>query len=57
MYLIWDQWACRYPGHIAKAERQLKDYLQMVDVVIEVRDCRIPGATTHQLVPTWVGSR
>lgn len=47
----------RYPGHIAKAERQLQDYLSMVDVVVEVRDCRIPAATTHQLVPTWVGKR
>lgn len=47
----------RYPGHIAKAERQLQDYLKMVDVVVEVRDCRIPAATTHQLVPTWVGKR
>lgn len=47
----------RYPGHIAKAERQLQDYLKMVDVVIEVRDCRIPAATTHQLVPEWVGKR
>ncbi|CAM9584744.1 unnamed protein product [Scytosiphon promiscuus] len=46
-----------YPGHIAKAERQLQDYLSMVDVVVEVRDCRIPAATTHQLVPTWVGKR
>ncbi|CAN0096898.1 unnamed protein product, partial [Ectocarpus sp. 4 AP-2014] len=44
-----------YPGHIAKAERQLQDYLNMVDVVVEVRDCRIPAATTHQLVPSWVG--
>ncbi|CAM9404330.1 unnamed protein product, partial [Sphacelaria rigidula] len=46
-----------YPGHIAKAERQLHDYLGMVDVVIEVRDCRIPAATTHQMVPKWVGKR
>jgi len=27
------QW---YPGHIAKAERQLKEQLKMVDVVLEV---------------------
>ncbi|CAM9104166.1 unnamed protein product [Discosporangium mesarthrocarpum] len=46
-----------YPGHIAKAERKLQDYLKMVDVVIEVRDSRIPQATTHQLVPKWVGKR
>jgi hypothetical protein len=31
-----------YPGHIAKAERELVEYLKKVDVVIEVRDARIP---------------
>ena len=48
------QW---YPGHIAKAERELSDYLKKVDVVIEVRDARIPLSTTHPMVPTWVGNR
>ena len=38
------QW---YPGHIAKAERQLKEQLKLVDVVLEVRDARIPMATAH----------
>ena len=26
-----------YPGHIAKAERELSEYLKKVDVVIEVK--------------------
>ena len=43
-----------YPGHIAKAERELKEYIKKVDVVVEVRDARIPNATTHPLVPEWV---
>jgi ribosome biogenesis GTPase A len=38
------QW---YPGHIAKAERSLTDNLAKVDLVIEVRDARIPTATGH----------
>lgn len=38
------QW---YPGHIAKAERQLKEQLKMVDVVLEVRDARIIASTSH----------
>ena len=46
-----------YPGHIAKAERELSDYLKKVDVVIEVRDARIPLSTTHPMVPEWVGQR
>jgi ribosome biogenesis GTPase A len=46
-----------YPGHIAKAERELADYLKKVDVVIEVRDARIPFATTHPMVPEWIGNK
>ncbi|GAB4285458.1 MAG: ribosome biogenesis GTPase YlqF [Oscillatoriaceae cyanobacterium] len=48
------QW---YPGHIAKAERDLKDQLKLVDAVIEVRDARIPLATNHPRVPLWVGNK
>mmetsp|Transcript_6782 Transcript_6782/g.8917 ORF Transcript_6782/g.8917 Transcript_6782/m.8917 type:complete len:437 (+) Transcript_6782:78-1388(+) len=46
-----------YPGHIAKAENQLKDYLKLVDVVIECRDARILQSTTHPSVPDWIGKR
>ena len=35
------QW---YPGHIAKAERQLKAQLGLVDVVLEMRDARHAAA-------------
>jgi ribosome biogenesis GTPase A len=45
------QW---YPGHIAKAERQLKEQLKRVDVVLEVRDARIPLSTHHPQVSEWV---
>ncbi|HEY9833295.1 MAG TPA: ribosome biogenesis GTPase YlqF [Stenomitos sp.] len=48
------QW---YPGHIAKAERELKEQLKRVDVVLEVRDARIPLATHHPQIPQWVGSK
>jgi len=48
------QW---YPGHIAKAERKLREVLKLVDVVLEVRDCRIPASTTHPSVPEWIGTR
>uniref|UniRef100_A0A7S2ZDL1 CP-type G domain-containing protein n=1 Tax=Rhodosorus marinus TaxID=101924 RepID=A0A7S2ZDL1_9RHOD len=44
-----------YPGHIAKAEKKLKEMLSVVDVVIEMRDCRIPRSTAHPLVEKWVG--
>ena len=48
------QW---YPGHIAKAEKALKEQLKRVDVVLEVRDARIPLATHHPQLPEWVGSK
>ncbi|GJP69898.1 hypothetical protein CLOP_g899 [Closterium sp. NIES-67] len=48
------QW---YPGHIAKAERDLKEQLRWVDVVIEVRDARIPLATTHPQLDEWIGDK
>ena len=45
------------PGHIAKAERQLKETFKAVDVVIEVRDARIPKATSHPMVGAWCAGR
>jgi ribosome biogenesis GTPase A len=45
------QW---YPGHIAKAEKQLSRNLDKVDLVIEVRDARIPLATAHPHLHRWI---
>lgn len=42
-----EQW---YPGHIAKTEKELKEQLKLMDVVIEVRDARIPLSTSHPQV-------
>jgi ribosome biogenesis GTPase A len=46
-----------YPGHIARAQRQLQEQLKKVDVVLEVRDARIPLATHHPFVETWIGNK
>jgi ribosome biogenesis GTPase A len=48
------QW---YPGHIAKAEKALAAQLKRVDVVIEVRDARIPIASAHPKISTWTEGR
>ena len=45
------QW---YPGHIAKAEKQLQEHLNKVDLVFEVRDARIPLATSHPYLQRWL---
>lgn len=38
------QW---YPGHMAKARRQVEQNLKMVDVVIELLDARIPASSRN----------
>ncbi len=48
------QW---YPGHIAKAEQQLKYQLEKVDLVIEVRDARIPISTSHPHLDRWIQNK
>ncbi|ASC69670.1 Ribosome biogenesis GTPase A [Halomicronema hongdechloris C2206] len=48
------QW---YPGHIAKAEKALLEQLKRIDVVLEVRDARIPLATRHPKIDQWIGAK
>ncbi len=46
-----------YPGHIAKAERELKEKLSLVDVVVEVIDARIPLSSKYIGVEKLIGSK
>lgn len=46
-----------YPGHIAKAERQLKEKLSLVDVIIEVRDSRIPLSSSYANIEKLLGDK
>ena len=46
-----------YPGHIAKAERQLKEKLSLVDVIIEVRDRRIPLSSSYANIEKLLGDK
>ena len=48
------QW---YPGHIAKAEKALHEALAKVDLVIEVRDARIPRSTGHPRLQRWISGK
>ncbi|KRM08241.1 GTP-binding protein, GTPase [Liquorilactobacillus ghanensis DSM 18630] len=41
------QW---YPGHMAKAIRQIKENLKMVDLVLELADARLPESSRNPLV-------
>lgn len=39
-----------FPGHMAKARRQMEEQLKSVDIVIELRDARIPDASANPLI-------
>lgn len=36
-----------YPGHMAKAKRYIQENMALVDMVIELRDCRIPESSKN----------
>lgn len=38
------QW---YPGHMTKARRTMEENLKLVDVIVEIRDARIPRASAN----------
>jgi len=46
-----------YPGHIAKAEKKLKEQLSLVDVVIEVLDSRIPMSSSYNNIEKLLGDK
>ena len=48
------QW---YPGHIAKAEKKLSEVISRVDLIIEVRDARIPLSTGHPHLSKWINNK
>ncbi len=48
------QW---YPGHIAKAEKKLSEIINRVDLIIEVRDARIPLSTGHPHLNQWIRNK
>lgn len=48
------QW---YPGHMNKARNQLEEKLNLIDVVIEVLDARIPSASRNPTISELVGDK
>lgn len=41
------QW---FPGHMQKARRQMEEQLKLVDIIIELRDARIPEASANPIL-------
>lgn len=48
------QW---YPGHMAKAKRQFKEKLNLVDVVYELVDARIPYSSKNPDIEEMIGNK
>lgn len=48
------QW---FPGHMTKAKREMQEKMKVVDMVIELRDARIPGASKNPLIDELCGQK
>ena len=46
-----------YPGHIAKAERKLREQIGLVDVILEVIDARIPMSSRYDDIEKLTGNK
>ena len=46
-----------YPGHIAKAERQLREKISQIDIIVELRDARIPNTSEHRDLAAWANGK
>ncbi len=46
-----------YPGHMAKARRDIEEELKLIDVVIELLDARAPSATKNPDIDRLAGSK
>lgn len=48
------QW---FPGHMAKAKREISEKLKLVDLVIELKDARIPFSSTNPMISEIIGNK
>ena len=46
-----------YPGHMEKAKREMQEKIRLVDLVIELRDARIPASSVNPLLNDIIGSK
>jgi ribosome biogenesis GTPase A len=48
------QW---FPGHMAKTRRLMQSHLRLVDIVVELRDARIPESSANPVIARLVGQK
>ena len=51
MHINW------FPGHMAKAQRMIREQLKLVDVVIELLDARIPASSANPAITELIGAK
>ena len=48
------QW---FPGHMAKTRRLMQENLKLIDIVIELRDARIPYSSKNPEIEKLIGDK
>ncbi|HML86957.1 MAG TPA: ribosome biogenesis GTPase YlqF [Methylomusa anaerophila] len=51
MHIHW------FPGHMAKAQRMIREQLKLIDVVIELLDARIPYSSANPVISEIIGEK
>ncbi len=46
-----------YPGHMAKARREMQEKIKLVDMVIELRDARMPSGSINPVLNEVIGNK
>lgn len=46
-----------FPGHMTKAKREMSEKIKLVDLVIEIRDSRIPQSSENPLLNEIIGQK
>ena len=46
-----------FPGHMAKAKREMSEKIKLVDMVIELRDARCPASSINPLLGEIIGNK
>lgn len=46
-----------FPGHMAKARREIEEKLKLVDIVIELVDARAPKSTRNPMIKEIIGNK
>ena len=46
-----------YPGHMVKAQNEIKDSLKLIDIVVEILDARIPMSSRNPLINELAGNK